>query len=83
MPNSDSRKAPNGKYRVIGYDQYDYSHYVVEDLDTIEQAIELLKERSSQANAIPTSFSDIYFIYNEKEQALYKASFEMGIEKLD
>jgi hypothetical protein len=75
------QKASLGKYRVLGYDQYDYTDYFIDESDSLEQAIELLKKRSSKANGTPTSFSDVYYIYNDKEEALYKGTFDDGIEK--
>ncbi len=77
-----TRKASHGKYRVLGYDQYDYSDYFIDEFDHLEQAMELLKKRASKANGTPTSFSDEYFIYTDKEEALYKGTFDDGIKKL-
>ncbi len=76
-----TRKASHGKYRVLGYDQYDYSDYFIDEFEHLEQAMELLKKRASKANGTPTSFSDEYFIYDDKEEALYKGTFDDGIEK--
>nr|WP_157051610.1 hypothetical protein [Agarivorans gilvus]GGB14177.1 hypothetical protein GCM10007414_29500 [Agarivorans gilvus] len=77
-----SRKASHGKYRVMGYDQYDYSDYFIDEFVSLEQAMALLKKRVAKSNALPTSFSDVYFIYNDLEQALYRGTFDKGIEKL-
>lgn len=81
VENRFTRKASLGKYRVLGYDQYDYRDYFIEEFESIEHAIDLLKERAAKANGTPTSFSDQYFIYNDKEEALYKGTFDDGIEK--
>ncbi len=77
-----TRKASLGKYRVLGYDQYDYNNYFIEEFENIEDAICLLRKRASKANGTPTSFPDVYFIYNDKEDALYKGTFDDGIENL-
>ncbi|WP_427983727.1 hypothetical protein [Agarivorans sp.] len=77
-----TRRASVGKYRVMGYDQYDYSDYFIDEFAQLEQAMELLKKRVAKSNAIPTSFSDVYFIYNDQEQALYRGTFDEGIENL-
>jgi hypothetical protein len=77
-----TRKASPGTFRVIGYDQYDYSDFFVGEFDNMEEAIELIKVESSTPNAIPASFSNIYFVYNDKKEALYKASFEEGLKNL-
>ncbi|MFT6901717.1 MAG: hypothetical protein ACJAXS_001916 [Colwellia sp.] len=39
-----SRKASHGKYRVLGYDQYNYSDYFIDEFDDFEQAVELLRK---------------------------------------
>jgi hypothetical protein len=77
-----TRKTSLGKYRVSDYDQYDYNDYFIDELDTLEQAMKLLKKRASKANGTSTPFSDVYFIYNDKEEALYKGTFDDGIKKL-
>lgn len=77
-----TQKTPVGKYRLIGYDQYDYNYYFIGEFETIEQTMGLLKEKIAKANGMPTSFSDVYYIYNDKEKALYKGSFDEGIVKL-
>jgi ankyrin repeat protein len=82
VENKHSRKASLGKYRVVGYDQYDYRDYFIEEFENIDDAIHLLKERVAKPNGSPTSFSDVYFIYNDKEEALYKGTFDEGFEKL-
>jgi len=77
-----TRKATGGKYRVLGYDQYDYNDYYIDEFIHLKHAVKLLKKRASKANGEPTSFSDVYFIYNDIEEALYKGTFDKGIEKL-
>mgnify|MGYP000669016086 CR=1 FL=1 len=75
-----SRKASAGKYRVMGYDQYDYNDYFIAEFGDLVQAKNLLKEKASIANGIPTSFSDVYYIYDDKENMLYKGSYDEGIK---
>ncbi|BBO28519.1 hypothetical protein AltI4_29070 [Alteromonas sp. I4] len=81
MSNTFSNKASTGKYRVVGYDQYDYSEYFIAERPNLEQALQLLKTKCAAPNATPTSFSDVYFIYNDKEEMLYKGTFDNGIEQ--
>jgi hypothetical protein len=81
MSNTFSNKATTGQYRVVGYDQYDYSEYFIDELPNLEQALRLLKTKCAAPNATPTSFSDVYFIYNDKEEILYKGTFDNGIEQ--
>lgn len=40
MSNTFSNKASTGKYRVVGYDQYDYSEYFIDELPNLEQALQ-------------------------------------------
>lgn len=82
MINKFTRKASFGQYRVLGYDQYDYSDYFINEFTELKLGVDLLETKCSTANATPTSFSDIFFIYNDKEEALYKASFDDGIQNL-
>ncbi len=77
-----TRKASLGKYRGLGYDQYDYNDYFIDEFNNIEQSIKLLKEKASKVNGAPTSFSDVYYIYNDKEETLFKGTFDDGIKKL-
>ena len=81
MSNTFSNKASTGKYRVVGYDQYDYSEYFIDELPNLEQALQLLKTKCAAPNATPASFSDVYFIYDDKEEILYKGTFDNGIEQ--
>ncbi|WP_143142123.1 hypothetical protein [Alteromonas sp. V450] len=77
-----TRKATSGKYRVLGYDQYDHNDYFIAEFEQLELAIAFLREKASIANGTPTSFSDIYYIYNDREEALYKATFDDGVERV-
>ena len=42
-----SRKAPAGKFRVVGVDTFDGGDWVEDDFDTIELAREHIKEQTS------------------------------------
>ena len=81
MSNTFSNKASTGQYRVVDYDQFDYSEYFTDELPNLDQALQLLKTKCAAPNATPTSFSDVYFIYNDKEEMLYKGTFDNGIEQ--
>ena len=52
-------------FRVVGYDQYDHSDYVVKDVISSEEAIRIAKANAGVPNAIPTSFCDQYFVYDD------------------
>ncbi|GAB1394863.1 hypothetical protein MASR1M60_30270 [Rhodocyclaceae bacterium] len=74
---SSLRIAPPGQYRVVGYDQYDYSEYVVGDYSTEEAARTAAAERHAQPNATPVSFSDIYFVVDERGGQLHRFAHEV------
>jgi len=75
MESDDRRHAPAGQFRVVGYDKYDYSDYVVDDVATFAEARQIARDRASVANALPTSFSDVYFVYDDEGQCLLHVTF--------
>lgn len=79
--NKEQRCAPRGFYRLTGYDQYDYSDYHIDDYEDLDQALQALNKRISTANATPTSLSDQYFIYNDKNECLYMGNHDDGVKK--
>jgi hypothetical protein len=66
MNPGDSRRAPEGKFRVVGYDQYDYTDYVVGDFTTRQEAVRVARAKAAVPNGIPTSFSDLFFVYDDR-----------------
>jgi guanosine-3',5'-bis(diphosphate) 3'-pyrophosphohydrolase len=62
----DRRRAPLAQFRVVGYDQYDYTDYIVGDFPTRQEASLIASTRAAEANGIPTSFSDLYFVYDDQ-----------------
>mgnify|MGYP001559318669 CR=1 FL=1 len=46
------RKAPNGKFRVIGVDTYDGENWVEGDFDTLEQATKHAYEHTKDKNML-------------------------------
>ena len=72
----ERRPAPPGLFRVIGYDQFDYTDYTVGDFPTAEEAHCAAQNCASQPNGIPTSFSDIYFIYNDQGVCLRRITYD-------
>lgn len=74
------RIAPPGQYRVVGYDQYDYSEYVVGDYSSEEAARTVAAERHAKPNAIPVSFSDIYFVVDDQGEQLHRFAYEVTQE---
>ncbi len=78
----NTRRASPGKYRVTGYDQYEKRDFYVSEFDDLEEAIALLSIKRASPNAIPVSFSDVYFVYDDKEVGLYRATHDGGLENL-
>lgn len=76
MDADELRRAPAGKFRVIGYDQYDYSDYLIGDYGTRAEAIQTARDRAKVPNGIPTSFSDLYLIYDDQGICLGKITFD-------
>lgn len=76
MSSPDRRTAPAGLFRVIGHDQYDYSDYVVGDYPTLEQAQQEARTRASVRNASPSSFCDVFFVYDEQGTCRYQVTYD-------
>ena len=76
MNPGDSRRAPEGKFRVVGYDQYDYTDYVVEDFATAQEAGQVARSRAAVPNGIPTSFSDLFFVYDDRGICLEQVTYD-------
>lgn len=76
------RTASPGKFRIVGYEQNDYTYHFVAELDDLEAALKELEVKRSTPTAMPTSMSNIFYIYNDQGKALYRASYDEGIDKI-
>lgn len=76
MKLNELRRAPPTQYRVVGYDQYDYSDYLVGDFATPLEAGQIARARAAKANAIPTSFSDLFLIYDDQGTCLDRVTYD-------
>jgi hypothetical protein len=76
MNPGDSRRAPEGKFRVVGYDQYDYTDYVVGDFATPQEAVRVARAKAAVPNGIPTSFSDLFFVYDDRGICLEQVTYD-------
>ena len=76
MNPGDSRRAPEGKFRVVGYDQYDYTDYVVGDFTTSQEAGRVARAKATVPNGIPTSFSDLFFVYDDQGICLEQVTYD-------
>jgi len=61
---------------VVGYDQYDHSDYVVADVVSPEEAIRIARAKAGVRNAIPTSFCDQYFVYDDCGTCLLQVAYD-------
>lgn len=77
-----SRKASSGKFRIVGYDQNDYTYHFVDEFDNLQKTLDEVEAKRSVPTAMPTSMSNIFYIYNDQGQALYRGTYDDGIEKL-
>ena len=76
MNPNDSRRAPEGAFRVIGHDQYDHADYVVGDFLTLQEANRVARARAADPNGIPTSFSDVFLVYDDQGICLEKVAYD-------
>lgn len=73
---------PVGMFRVIGYDLFDRSDYVVKDCDTKDEAFELADDHNRKRTG---SMDDVYYVYNDKgdylrgEEAIKNACGETAV----
>lgn len=68
-------KPPKGKYRIIGIEKFESpgeGHWVVEDLDSSEEAIKKAREMTKNASkdAAHPSVATVFYAYNEKGEYL-------------
>lgn len=70
------RRAHKGCYVVIGYDQYDYSDYLVGHYISLSGAKKAARNKARTANGDPTSFSDVFFVYDDAGECRYRITFD-------
>lgn len=75
------RKASPGTFRIVGYNQNDYTDFFVDEFDNLDKALKEAEMKRSVPDAVPSSMSTIYFIYNDQGTLLYRATHDDGIEK--
>jgi hypothetical protein len=68
-------KAPPGKFRIVGIDKFEppgEGHFVVDDYDTAEEALEIARKMTRDASKDSTSpsIATVYYVYNDKGQYL-------------
>lgn len=72
----DRRTAPAGLFRLTGHDRYDRSDYFVADYPTLDEAVEEARKRASVPNATPTSFSDVFFVHDDKGTCRFQVTHD-------
>ncbi len=72
----DRRTAPPGLFRLIGYDQYDYSDYFIADYPTLERAVEEARRKASVPNGSPTSFSDLFLVHDDRGTCRFRVTHD-------
>jgi hypothetical protein len=60
-----SRKAPKGKFRVIGVDTFDGGDWLDEDCKTLDEAIKLANQKGGQMT--------IMYVYDDEGNYKHKA----------
>lgn len=62
----EMRNSNNGKYRVIGLDQFDYEDWIHGEYDTAEEAIETAEKLTEKARPYATdhSIATLYYAYD-------------------
>lgn len=76
MSDVPERRARQGCYVVIGYDQYDYTDYEVGQYISLSRAKKAARNKARVANGDPTSFSDIFFVYDSAGACRYRVTFD-------
>jgi hypothetical protein len=74
------RRAPHSMYRVIGYDRFDRSDYLVNDFDTQAEAETVARQKAAVPNAIPPSFSDKFFVFDDQGNCLEGFTYERAVQ---
>jgi hypothetical protein len=76
MDTSRERTAPYGYFRLSGYDRYDCSDYFIGDYTDPDLAIQEARERAATPNGSPTSFSDIFYVYDDLGVCRYRVTHD-------
>lgn len=76
MSATPEHRAYKGCYVVIGHDQYDHSDYLVGHYISLSRAKKAARNKARRANGLPTSFSDVFFVYDNKGACLYRITFD-------
>ncbi len=75
LERNERRRAPLSLFRVVGYDQYDCNDYLVGDFPNRQDAGRIARAKAAEANGIPTSFSDLFFVFDDQGVCLERVSY--------
>ena len=76
MSDTPKHLAYKGCYVVIGHDQHDHSDYLVGHYISLSRAKKAARTKARRANRLPTSFSDVFFVYDSKGACPYRITFD-------
>ena len=76
MSDTPEHRAYKGCYVVIGHDQHDHSDYLVGHYISLSRAKKAARTKARRANRLPTSFSDVFFVYDSKGACPYRITFD-------
>ena len=76
MSDTPEHRAYKGCYVVIGHDQHDHSDYLVGHYISLSRAKKAARTKARRANRLPTSFSDVFFVYDSKGACFYRITFD-------
>ena len=68
--------APPKQYRLMGFDQYDKTHYLIGDYPSRSLAVKKARRYALRPNGLPIDFSDYFHVYDDKGICLYASCNE-------
>lgn len=76
MSVTQEHRAYKGCYVVIGHDQHGHRDYLVGHYISLSRAKKAARNTARRTNGLPTSFSDVFFVYDGKGACLYRITFD-------
>ncbi len=62
------RKAPKGKFRVLGVDKFDGEDWIEGNYKTLDKALRIARDKTDDARryASDSSIATVYYVYDDK-----------------
>ena len=76
MSATQEHRAYKGCYVVIGHEQQGHRDYLVGHYISLSRAKKAARNKARRTNGLPTSLSDLFFVYDSKGACLYRISFD-------